>query len=105
MSTTGDEELGFEPNEIFYILLLQLEIPNRIKCQDGMIFFRNLRVAVSLDCFICKLRYRWLRYVFQVDDVYLLLDCGWDENFDLLYIEAVKKWAIIDFYGLAIIDF
>ncbi|KAF8385948.1 cpsf-2 [Pristionchus pacificus] len=32
-----------------------------------------------------------LCYLLQVDDVYLLLDCGWDENFDLLYIEAVKK--------------
>lgn len=32
-----------------------------------------------------------LCYLLQVDDVYLLLDCGWDENFDMFYIEAVKK--------------
>jgi cleavage and polyadenylation specificity factor subunit 2 len=26
----------------------------------------------------------------QVDQVHFLLDCGWDENFDMAYIEAIK---------------
>lgn len=26
----------------------------------------------------------------QVDETFILLDCGWDETFDLAYIEAVK---------------
>ncbi|VDN40448.1 unnamed protein product [Gongylonema pulchrum] len=29
--------------------------------------------------------------MFQVDQVYFLLDCGWDERFDMAYIEAVKR--------------
>ncbi|KAK0400699.1 hypothetical protein QR680_015406 [Steinernema hermaphroditum] len=32
-----------------------------------------------------------LCYLLQVDDVYFLLDCGWDERFDMAYIEAVKR--------------
>lgn len=27
----------------------------------------------------------------QVDQVFFLLDCGWDERFDMAYIEAVKR--------------
>ena len=25
-----------------------------------------------------------------MDQVYILLDCGWDEHFDLAYIESIK---------------
>ncbi|CAI4229272.1 unnamed protein product [Auanema sp. JU1783] len=32
-----------------------------------------------------------LCYLLQVDESYILLDCGWDESFDLTYIEAVKS--------------
>ncbi|TKR72525.1 hypothetical protein L596_019958 [Steinernema carpocapsae] len=32
-----------------------------------------------------------LCYLLQVDDVYFLLDCGWDGSFDMAYIEAVKR--------------
>uniref|UniRef100_A0A0R3RWQ9 Cleavage and polyadenylation specificity factor subunit 2 n=1 Tax=Elaeophora elaphi TaxID=1147741 RepID=A0A0R3RWQ9_9BILA len=32
-----------------------------------------------------------LCYLLQVDQVYFLLDCGWDERFDMAYIEAVKR--------------
>uniref|UniRef100_A0A1I8ANQ7 Cleavage and polyadenylation specificity factor subunit 2 n=1 Tax=Steinernema glaseri TaxID=37863 RepID=A0A1I8ANQ7_9BILA len=32
-----------------------------------------------------------LCYLLQVDDAYFLLDCGWDERFDMAYIEAVKR--------------
>ncbi|KAI6243983.1 Cleavage and polyadenylation specificity factor subunit 2 [Aphelenchoides fujianensis] len=32
-----------------------------------------------------------LCYLLQVDQVFILLDCGWDEQFDLSYIEAVKR--------------
>lgn len=31
-----------------------------------------------------------LCYLLQVDQVYILLDCGWDEHFDLAYIESIK---------------
>ncbi|KAF7638849.1 Cleavage and polyadenylation specificity factor subunit 2 [Meloidogyne graminicola] len=31
-----------------------------------------------------------LCYLLQVDQVYILLDCGWDEHFDLAYIDAIK---------------
>lgn len=29
--------------------------------------------------------------LFEVDQVHFLLDCGWDERFDMTYIEAVKR--------------
>ncbi|VDK54435.1 unnamed protein product [Anisakis simplex] len=32
-----------------------------------------------------------LCYLLQVDEVFFLLDCGWDERFDMAYIEAVKR--------------
>uniref|UniRef100_A0A915AJI3 Cleavage and polyadenylation specificity factor subunit 2 n=2 Tax=Parascaris univalens TaxID=6257 RepID=A0A915AJI3_PARUN len=32
-----------------------------------------------------------LCYLLQVDQVFFLLDCGWDERFDMAYIEAVKR--------------
>lgn len=32
-----------------------------------------------------------LCYLLQVDQVHFLLDCGWDERFDMTYIEAVKR--------------
>ncbi|KAM3727853.1 putative cleavage and polyadenylation specificity factor subunit [Dirofilaria immitis] len=32
-----------------------------------------------------------LCYLLQVDQVYFLLDCGWDERFDMAYMEAVKR--------------
>lgn len=31
-----------------------------------------------------------LCYLLQVDDSHFLLDCGWDERFDMEYIENVK---------------
>ncbi|KAI1724503.1 metallo-beta-lactamase superfamily domain-containing protein [Ditylenchus destructor] len=31
-----------------------------------------------------------LCYLLQVDQVYILLDCGWDDSFDLAYIAAIK---------------
>uniref|UniRef100_A0A915EET8 Cleavage and polyadenylation specificity factor subunit 2 n=1 Tax=Ditylenchus dipsaci TaxID=166011 RepID=A0A915EET8_9BILA len=31
-----------------------------------------------------------LCYLLQVDQVYFLLDCGWDDRFDLAYIDAIK---------------
>lgn len=30
-------------------------------------------------------------YMLQVDEFRFLLDCGWDENFNMEYIENVKK--------------
>ncbi|GMT08469.1 hypothetical protein PENTCL1PPCAC_30643, partial [Pristionchus entomophagus] len=48
-----------------------------VDCEAGSV------VGCERRCPLC--------YLLQVDEVYLLLDCGWDENFDLLYIEAVKK--------------
>lgn len=30
-------------------------------------------------------------HISQVDDTKLLLDCGWDEAFDMDYIEAVAR--------------
>lgn len=29
----------------------------------------------------------------QVDQVHFLLDCGWDERFDMAYMDAVKRRA------------
>ena len=30
-------------------------------------------------------------YMLQVDEFRFLLDCGWDENFNMEYIENLKK--------------
>ena len=32
-------------------------------------------------------------YVLQVDEFKFLLDCGWDENFNMDLIKNLKKWV------------
>lgn len=34
-------------------------------------------------------------YILQVDDVRILLDCGWDEKFDMELIRELKRFAWI----------
>lgn len=34
-------------------------------------------------------------YLLQVDEFRFLLDCGWDEKFDLNYLENLKKWVTL----------
>lgn len=33
-------------------------------------------------------------YLLQVDDVRILLDCGWDEKFDMEFIKEIKRYFI-----------
>ncbi|KIH43334.1 hypothetical protein ANCDUO_26663 [Ancylostoma duodenale] len=32
-----------------------------------------------------------LCYLLQIEETFLLLDCGWDEKFDMAYIESIKS--------------
>lgn len=32
-----------------------------------------------------------LCYLLQVDQFHFLLDCGWDDNFDMRYIDTIRK--------------
>uniref|UniRef100_A0A7I4XRG9 Cleavage and polyadenylation specificity factor subunit 2 n=3 Tax=Trichostrongylidae TaxID=6315 RepID=A0A7I4XRG9_HAECO len=34
-----------------------------------------------------------LCYLLQIEETYLLLDCGWDDKFDMAYIESIKSRA------------
>lgn len=40
-----------------------------------------------------------LCYLLQVDEFRFLLDCGWDENFSMDIIEAMKRWLFCPFFG------
>ena len=33
-------------------------------------------------------------YILQVDEFKFLLDCGWDENFNMSHIKELKKFVI-----------
>lgn len=33
-----------------------------------------------------------LCYLLQIDEFRFLLDCGWDENFSLTYVDEIKKY-------------
>ncbi|KAK6043120.1 hypothetical protein COOONC_19375, partial [Cooperia oncophora] len=34
-----------------------------------------------------------LCYLLQIEETYLLLDCGWDDKFDMAYIESIRSRA------------
>lgn len=34
-------------------------------------------------------------YLLQVDDVRILLDCGWDEKFDPEFIKEIKRFTVL----------
>jgi len=34
-------------------------------------------------------------YILQVDELRILLDCGWDENFDHDFMKELKRYYII----------
>lgn len=34
-------------------------------------------------------------YILQVDDFRILLDCGWDENFDQEFMKELRRYAIL----------
>lgn len=38
-----------------------------------------------------------LCYLLQVDEFRFLLDCGWDENFSMDIIDAMKRWLLYPF--------
>lgn len=33
-------------------------------------------------------------YILQVDELRILLDCGWDENFDQDFIKELRRYSI-----------
>jgi cleavage and polyadenylation specificity factor subunit 2 len=33
-------------------------------------------------------------YILQVDDFRILLDCGWDENFDQEFMKELRRYAM-----------
>jgi cleavage and polyadenylation specificity factor subunit 2 len=33
-------------------------------------------------------------YILQVDDFRILLDCGWDENFDQEFMKELRRYAL-----------
>lgn len=35
-------------------------------------------------------------YILQVDELRILLDCGWDENFDQDFIKELKRYNIYE---------
>lgn len=37
-------------------------------------------------------------YILQVDELRILLDCGWDENFDQDFIRELKRYKIHNIY-------
>ena len=34
-------------------------------------------------------------YLLQIDEVKILLDCGWDEKFDPNFIKEIKRWELL----------
>lgn len=41
-------------------------------------------------------------YLLQIDDVKILLDCGWDEKFDPNFIKEIKRYVNLIVFGLVI---
>lgn len=44
-----------------------------------------------------------LCYLLQVDEFRFLLDCGWDENFSMDIIDAMKRY-LLDFWSKSTVE-